>query len=264
MLDHGVDRGEMKGMTVLVALLVVAGIVAIPAVGAAIQEDREDGADEVQNGDRIAGVMAVQEAELEGELERHSYENALDRADDNATKAAVIAERVEASEERLQTLEERKAALEEQRESGEISEGRYRVEIARLSAETNAAEGTLDRSEEAANGLPADVLEANGVNVTAIQELRENARELNGQEISKIARSITGDSPGQGPGEALADDRSDDRADNRSDDRAGDRPGGDGDAGDENAENAENTEDDDNGDEGDDGRSGDAGNSSTD
>lgn len=200
----------MNGTTVLVALLVVAGIVAVPAVGAAIQEGADD--DAVQNGDRIAGVMSVQEAELEGELERHAYENALERADDNASKAAVIGERVEASQERIRELEARKAELDERREAGEISEGRYRAEIARLSAEVNVARGTLDRSEAAAGELPEDVLEANGVNVTAIRELRGNADELNGQEVSEIARSITGDNPGRGPGENVADDRSGERA----------------------------------------------------
>lgn len=251
MWERGVEPGEMKGMTVLVALLVVAGTVAVPAVGAVIQEDRDDGDDAVQNGDRIAGVMAVQEAELEGELDRHAYENDLERADDNATKAAVIAERVDASEQRLRALEERKAELDEQRESGEISESRYRAEIAGLAAEANAAEATLDRSEEAADGLPEDVLAANGVNVTAIQELRTDARELNGQEVSEIARRITGDAPG-GPGDAAADERSDDRSEDRSD--------GSGDARDENADGeAERDERD----ERDDGQSGDADNSSS-
>lgn len=247
MWERRVEPGEMKGMTVLVALLVVAGTVAVPAVGAVIQEDTDDGDDAVQNGDRIAGVMAVQEAELEGELDRHAYENALERADDDDSKAAVIAERVDASEQRLRALEERKAELDEQRESGEISESRYRAEIAGLAAEANAAEATLDRSEEAADGLPEDVLEANGVNVTAIQELRTDARELNGQEVSEIARGITGDDPGA-PGDAAAADRSADRSEDRSDG---------GDARDENADgDAER-------DERDDGQSGDAGNSSS-
>lgn len=213
----------MKGTTVLVALLVVAGGVAAPVVGAAIQEDVDDG-DAVQNGDRIAGVMGVQQAELEGELERHAYENELERADDNETKAGVVSERVEASEARLQELEERKAELDERREAGEISESRYRAEIARLSAETRAVERTLDRSEEAASELPEETLEEKGVNVTAIRELRTNADGLNGQEVSEIARSVTGDNPGQG--------------DDRSNDRAADGSGGEGERN-ENADSGE-------------------------
>lgn len=254
----------MKGTTVLVALLVVAGFVAIPAVGAVIQEDTDDEADSVQTGDRIAGVMGVQEAELEGELERHAYQNALERADNNATKAAVIAERVEAAEARLEELEERKAELDERRESGEISESRYRAEIARLSAEANVTRGSLERSESAAAGLPEDTLAENGVNVAAIRELRGNADELNGPEVSEIARSVTGDNPGAGPRSDNANDNpGDDARENprgdgeNQNDRSDDR--GDGDGG----EDGEDEPGNESGNEGD-GRSGDPGNSSDD
>jgi hypothetical protein len=47
-------------------------------------------------------------------------------------------------------------------------------------------------TERAAEGLPADTLAANGVNVTALRQIRTRAQEMTGPEIAQIARQIAG------------------------------------------------------------------------
>lgn len=214
----------MKRTSLLVALIVVLGMVVVPAVGAVEQQTESETADaEVTPGERLSGVIGVQGAEIDGEVERNAFTIALDRADDNATKAGHIAEKLNQTEQRLAALDERNAELREQRERGEITEGQYRAQTATLATEVNTVERQLEQSNATAAGLPAETLEENGVNVTAIHTLMNDASELSGGEVSEIARSIAGDRsgmPDRAGGEAAGD-----RGDR---DRGGDRSGGDG------------------------------------
>lgn len=223
----------MKRTSLLVALIVVLGMVAVPAVGAVEQQTESGTADaEVTPGERLSGVIGVQGAEIDGEVERNAFAIALERADDNATKAGHIAEKLSQTDQRLAALDERNAELREQRERGEITEGQYRARTATLATEVNTVERQLEQSNATAAGLPAETLEENGVNVTAIHTLMNDASELSGGEVSEIARSIAGDRsgmPDRAGGEGAGDRGDRDRADaDRSGDRGGDRSGGDG------------------------------------
>lgn len=196
----------MKRISLLVALVVVVGTLVVPAAGVIAQEsdpgDEDDSAD-VSPGERLSGVVGVQNAEIDGEIERNAFRIALERADDNATKASHIAEKVDGTERRLAELDERKARLQQQRERDEMTEGQYRARTAMLAAETETAKQQLNRSNATAAGLPEETLRANGVNTTAIRTLMYNADELSGGEVSEIARGIAGDRSGmvdRGPG----------------------------------------------------------------
>lgn len=222
----------MRRTSVLLVVLVTVGLLAAPVVGAVVQDGQDDGPEEpdVAPGERLSGVVGVQQAEFDGELERHAFRIALENADDNATKASHIAETLNETEERLRELEERKATLDEQRASGGISEGQYRGRIAGLAVEAENAGGRLNQSEAAAEGLPEETLRENGVSVAAIQALQDRASELRGGEVAEIARSIAGDERGEvnrgddGQQEERDDRRTDeersgdaDRADGRQD-----------------------------------------------
>lgn len=213
----------MKRTGILVAVLVVVGMIAIPAVGAVAQQtETETQEDSVTPGERLSGVVGVQGAEIDGEVERNAYAIALERADDNATKASHIAEKLNETEQRLAELDERKAELREQRDNGNITEGQYRARTAKLATEVDTAKEQLNQSNATAAELPAETLEENGVNATAIRTLMDSANELSGGEVSEIARSIAGDRSGM-------PDRAADR--NGGDDRDGDRGAGDNRAG---------------------------------
>lgn len=208
--------------------MVVVGMVAVPAVGAVAQDGQDDaGEPDVAPGERLSGVVGVQQAEFDGEVDRNAYRIALENADDNATKASLIAEKLNETEERLAELDERKAELDEQRESGEISEGRYRAEIAGLATEVDNAEAQLNRSNETAAELPRETLEENGVNVDAIRTLQQQADDLTGEEVAEIARSIAGDERGEVDREdrGQADERGDQRTDDQRTDEADQQDG---------------------------------------
>ena len=215
----------MKRTSILVALMVVVGMVAVPAVGAVAQQNSENDVDETSPGERLSGVVGVQQAELDGEIERNAFTIALERADDNATKASHIAEKLNETEARLSELDERKAELDEQRANGDITEGQYRAQTAKMATEVETQKQQLNQSNATASELPAETLEENGVNVTAIGTLMDNANELSGDEVSEIARSIAGDRSGvvDRPGEDRnGSDRDEQRQDDSDTDEASD------------------------------------------
>lgn len=204
----------MKAAAPLLAVLVLlvagvaapaAGSVADPAAPAGHAAQAEtatppsNGSDEASApGARFAGVVDVQEAEVESELEGRAFDVRVANANSDASKAAVVAESVDELSRRTETLRERKRALAEARENGSISEDRYRAEVAALAARSASVERRLERAEATSNGIPADVLESRGVNVSAIQALRNESRTVAGSDAADIARSIAGDRPGGG------------------------------------------------------------------
>ena len=149
-------------------------------------------------GAQFAGVVAVQEAEVESELEGRVFGIQVARANSNSSKATVVAEQVEELDRRAEDLRERRESLQEARENGSISQARYRAEMAALSARTEALKHQLDRTQAASDGVPADLLESKGVNATAIETLRNDSRTLAGPEAAEIARSIAGPRSGDG------------------------------------------------------------------
>jgi hypothetical protein len=217
----------MNRTSLLVAVVAVVGVLAVPAAGVAAQETANETDADVAPGERLAGVVGVQSAEFDGEIERNAFRIGLERADDNATKARHIAEKLNETEQRLAELNERKAELRQKHRNGTISEGQYRARVAELSAETETVEEQLNRSNATAAELPDETLETNGVNATAIRTLMNDASELRGGEVSEIARSIAGDRGGLAD-RGAAGDRAGDRPDGtQADDRSGDRSGAD-------------------------------------
>lgn len=214
MRTSGLRTVAMKGTAPLLAVfvLLVAGV-AMPVAGSvsgstgapdhAPQAETETNASgesgqSAAPGAQFAGVVDVQEAEVESELEARAFDIRVERSNSDESKAAVVAEQVDELNRRMATLRERKRTLDQARDNGSISEARYRAEVAALAARSVAIERQLDRSETASNDIPADVLESKGVNATAIVSLRNESRTVAGPGAADIARSIAG--PGVGGG----------------------------------------------------------------
>ncbi len=155
----------------------------------------------VEPGAQLAGVVGVQRTEVESEIGSRAFGQRVAAAASNDSKAAIVAGEVNSSRERLADLRDRLDELESARDAGEISEGRYVAETARVAAEINAVERRLEQSNETAMSLPADVWAAAGINTSNIDRLRNEARNLSGPEVSAIARSIGGDRSGRGLGD---------------------------------------------------------------
>ncbi|WP_226011477.1 hypothetical protein [Halomicrobium salinisoli] len=161
----------------------------------------------VAPGAQLAGVVGVQGAEIEGDVQSRSFGIRVAQAASNESRAAVVAEQLGDVEQRLSELEDQRAELREARENGTLNEGEYRARAARLHAESRTVQRLANQSAGAAAGIPEQALAERGVNATAIQTLRERADELSGQETAAIARSIAGERVGQPSGPAAAGER---------------------------------------------------------
>ena len=196
--------------TLVLAGLLVAAIAAVPIAGMAATGDtvaqtnnsttNETNAS-VAPGEQLAGVVNVQKTELEGEVDERAYGIQVANAATNDSKAEIVKNRLDSVEQRLSELEAEKQELDEARANGSISEGRYRAEVAELSAKTQSANRLATQSENVSKGLPADVRKANGINVSAIQMMQERAGNLSGPEVAEIARHIAGPNVGGPPGD---------------------------------------------------------------
>lgn len=182
----------------LVLVVVVVGAGIAPLVAAAAPATPTATGDGVQPGERLAGVVGVQGAELQSDMSTRTFAQRLGAANSNASKATIVATEVSALEDRLAALRERKATLDTAVDNGSISQGRYAAQMARLIAAEQALTRMLNVTADAAAGLPPGVLTEHGVNVSAIQELRRNASGLTGAAVSAIARQIAG--PPRDPG----------------------------------------------------------------
>lgn len=202
----------MRATVLLVAALVVVGAGAPLAAAApttqpsagdggvdaitsfTVQDNEtENGSDnETAPGAQLAGVAGVQGAKVTGEIEQRTFGLKIAKAKSNASKASIIANQTGDLNETLADLKAEKQALQEAKRNGNISQSRYRAEIAELAAKISTLKQLANATAETAQGLPADVLAANGVNVSAIRTLQASAANLSGPEISAIARNIGG------------------------------------------------------------------------
>ncbi|MDJ1432153.1 hypothetical protein [Halostagnicola sp. A-GB9-2] len=193
---------KITPIVLAVALVVSLAVLPLGAAGA-LADDSDQSAQDAQEpnesiapGERLNGVIGVQEAEVDAEVSDRAYGIKIASAQTNETKAAVVGEQLADVDERLASLEERQESLEAEREAGNISEGEYRAAIATIEAETRTADRLANSTATNASEIPADTLEERGINTSAIQELSDRANELSGPETAEIARSIAGNSVG--------------------------------------------------------------------
>jgi len=214
----GVERGGKMGDTaavvaVVVALAGIAGVVGAVGTGPAAP-GAADGADQVAAndsgvapGERMAGVVGAERASVESEVAVRAFDRRVAAADSSRAKARVVVGQLDDLHERLDELDAERAELERARENGTLSRGEYRARLARLYAEERALRRLANRTEHTARGLPAETLREQGVNVTAIEHLRADARNLTGPEVAAVARNVAGRSVGRPAGAGPSDNR---------------------------------------------------------
>ena len=216
----------MNQRTASLAVLVVAAmaVVAVPAAGLApggigASQDSAGDATEVEAngtnaqaaanasenasvppGSQLTGIVGVQKAEIEGEIESRGFAIALNRSDNASSRAAVVAKQVTDLNATLERLRERKAELDAARDNGTITEGEYRARIAEVGARIATVQRLANRTENAARNIPEAALRERGVSPDAIGELGRNARNLSGPEVAAVARQIAGPGAGKGLG----------------------------------------------------------------
>jgi len=215
----GVERGGKMGDTaaVVAVVVVLAGVAgAVGAVGAgpagpdaadAEQATANQSDSEVAPGERMAGVVGAERASVESEVSVRTFDRRVAAADSSRAKARVVGGQLEDLQAQLDELDAERGELETARENGTLSQGEYRARLAHLYAEERALQRLANRTEETARGLPAETLREQGVNVTAIEHLRANARNLTGPEVAAVARSIAGQGVGRPAGAGPPDNR---------------------------------------------------------
>lgn len=193
----------MRQQTVLLALAVALALVVVPATGAAVLADEGtetvNETNETAPGERLSGVVGVGEAEFDGDIDKRSFGINIAQAETEDAQADVVAAQLGTIEERLAAFEDRKEALDQQRADGEISNGKYNAEIAKLAAQTQTASELINQSERTAGELPTDLLDERGVDADRIQSLKDRTNELSGPEVAEIARNIAGPTVGETP-----------------------------------------------------------------
>ncbi|MDS0220228.1 hypothetical protein NDI54_02565 [Haloarcula sp. S1AR25-5A] len=209
----------------LAVVLIMSTLAAVPAATMAQETEtttEQAGQHTTAPGAQLAGVVSVQEAELDGEVQSRTFGIRVAQANTDDAKAAVVADQLTDSEARLAELQQRKQALNEARENGSMSEGEYRAKAAQLHAETQNVQRLANQTNETASRLPAEALEKKGINATAIKTLSQRASELSGPEVAAIAKGIAGPNVGQ---QARPDDARNRGGDAANRTAADDRPG---------------------------------------
>ena len=222
----GLREDVMKRIgTILIALALVTALAAIPfGAAAAVGADTTDESptnESIAPGERMAGVIGVQGAEVNGEVSDRTFGLEIANAASDEAQADIVGERLAELTERLNAHEASLAELDEAREAGNISEGEYRSKVATIAAEKNNTERAAGHVNATAADLPEELLTERNISVEAIQELQTNASDLGGPETAAIAQSIAGDRVGS----PVVDDRAIGAPDDVGPDRENGGPG---------------------------------------
>jgi hypothetical protein len=194
-------RHTQLGLTLVVT---VAMLLAVPSALAGgpgavtAQDDTEEDEEEISPGERLSGVVAAQQAELDGEMDERTFGVQVANARTDNETADVVGEKLKEVEQRIDELDQRLEELEAEREAGNITQGQYAAKAAATEAERASLERVVDKANETASGLPAEKLAEKGINVSAIQTLKNRASNMSGPEVAAVARSIAGNTVGQG------------------------------------------------------------------
>ena len=193
-----------RRIALLVAAVVVVGLAGAAAAGpigtVVAQDDTQtaDGASEgnetadISPGERLSGVVGVQNAEVTGEVESRAFEVGLNRAETPEERADIVAQRLDRSEQQLGEIEQRQRELRERRDAGELSQGAYAARMAETAARAETVERGANRTAVVAGEIPETVRADRGLDDERLETLRTRANELRGPEVAAIARGVTG------------------------------------------------------------------------
>ena len=212
-----VDLPVMGKSLLVITVALMLGVAALPTAAISAEEgpaidaqQATPGNASIAPGEAFAGAVGVQRQELHGEVETRAYGLSIAATRSEDGKARVVANRTRGVERRLERLRIHQEELRQARQNGSISPGRYRAEMAQVAARIHTTEQLLNQSESTARSLPEPVRNRHGLNISAIERLRTNARNMTGPEVAAIARSIAGppfDGPGRrGPPDFVTDD----------------------------------------------------------
>ncbi|QKY20640.1 hypothetical protein B4589_009710 [Halolamina sp. CBA1230] len=179
-----------RAAVVAVALAVLVGSVPAAATLSSAQATPADGP---EPGAAFAGVVGVQEAEIDSEIAQRSLTRQLAAAASNGSKARIVAQQQQRLAERIEELEAEKTRLKQAYENGSIGQAQYQAQLAGLSAQIRAVERRADQTATAAASLPEPTLREHGANVSQVRSILQQANRTGGGEVAEAARAIAGE-----------------------------------------------------------------------
>lgn len=196
---------------IVVAAIFVAGVifVAAPAMGLGVDVlsdsqdmDNESVAPNESNlGAQVSSFAQASAADANGSVDTTMWEAAVNESDDPEEE---VDNRTEALLNRLERLQNKSAALEEMLENGTISQQVYDARASAIRTQIENVRYAINHTEETANRTGV------AVNETKLNQLRTQASNMTGPEVSALARNIT-DAPRGPPGDrGPPDDRGND------------------------------------------------------
>ena len=191
-MNHSLQVIALLAAVVTVAALAGGAAAAVPSDAGEVAQLNTTERNATAPGAQLAGIVGVQQTEVTGDLDNRSFGIRIANADSDEERAAIIAERQAETSQQVATETERLADLRAARDGGTITTSEYRARVAIVASQAATAERTADQLNRTARELPPAVRERNGINVTAIDRLRTDARNLSGPETAAIARSIGG------------------------------------------------------------------------
>jgi len=120
-------------------------------------------------GAQLAGVVGVQQAEVDGDLDNRTFGLRVANADSDAERAAIIAERQNSTRAQLASQTDRLAELREARANGTISNAEYRARVATVAAQADDTERDADQLNRTARELPDAVRVRANISFSAIE-----------------------------------------------------------------------------------------------
>ncbi|MFB6197944.1 MAG: hypothetical protein ABEI52_06710, partial [Halobacteriaceae archaeon] len=179
---------KTNGLLLIVMLATIGGMPLSTATSTTVPTNTTN----FSQGERLAGVIQMQEANISGEFNQRTFQVRLRQARTAEAKAAIIANKTETLRNRLQELRNLRRTLIQARRNGSISTGEFVASMASLSARIDSLQEMSNSTVDAARRLPEQVLRSHGINVTAIKAIRQNAHQLKGPQVAAIARTIAG------------------------------------------------------------------------
>lgn len=167
------------------------------AVETAVMQPDGNATADVPLGHSISSVMQAGSAQAAGAVENGMWAAAYANASNASEKRALVEARSGELNTTVAELQAERAALQERFQNGTINRTTYLAELSAIVGRLAAlGEGIDEASERGA---------AVGANQTRLDELRTQARTLGGEEVSQLARNLSGGQGGPGSSGIFAD-----------------------------------------------------------
>ncbi|WP_440989212.1 hypothetical protein [Haloarchaeobius baliensis] len=219
-----------RTLTVALALLLVlAPVVALGHVdtggASASPASPQDPTANVSPGSQLASVVSAGQAEVDAAYEQRRLAVRLAQADDDPSRAAILAETRDSLVDRLAELQDDVDEIDDD----EVDDGEYTARLAGIVANARAVQQEARRAGALANRLPNDLRSEYGIGNGTFAGIREQAAALVDADTEAYVTGVVGEDVGE-EFEDEADDDEDGEADgNETDGDGGDSDGTDGD-----------------------------------